>query len=125
MAKVEIKIVYDSDRDNEEQLFSVGSVDSKRGLKVEDRFLEINKRQAKKRSGAKKIIHGVKSIAKSIAGVGWASDEDVAMRREMCSNCEFRKGKSCGKCGCHIGHKTRLASEECPMLYWGKVEVKS
>ncbi len=71
-----------------------------------------------------RVKNGVKGVAKSVAGVGLASDAVIDDRRSICETCQYRKGGACGKCGCSIFHKTRLASEQCPMSYWGQSTPK-
>lgn len=39
-------------------------------------------------------------------------------RMNKCIDCPFRKGLTCGECGCVLQAKTRLPEEECPKGFW-------
>lgn len=39
-------------------------------------------------------------------------------RLNVCSNCEFRKWATCGRCGCVLQAKARIRDEECPEKKW-------
>lgn len=67
-----------------------------------------------------KVAHGAAGIAAAVAGVDKASDEEIERRQAICKGCEFAVKvlgvfKKCGKCGCVIKAKIRLASEHCPL----------
>lgn len=50
----------------------------------------------------------------------------IAERRDHCIACEHRTrkrlGDKCGKCGCFIALKTRIALERCPVKKWDPVD---
>tara|TARA_Y100000310_G_scaffold295800_1_gene327493 strand:- start:265 stop:606 length:342 start_codon:yes stop_codon:yes gene_type:complete len=71
-----------------------------------------------KTSRASKLLKGAKGIAKSTLGIDIAGKDTIKIRRQICEDCDKRKDKRCGACGCYIVHKTRLASESCPNGYW-------
>lgn len=60
------------------------------------------------------------------AGAPMASEEEIASRYAICSQCEFLVNDSCAKCGCGIsrirGYVSKLswADQECPVGKWGK-----
>ncbi len=78
-----------------------------------------------------KVINGAVGIAKSVTGVGVATEAEVEGRRVICRQCEHaipcnnNNGKKCvcAKCGCRLKHKTRVASESCPLGKWVAITV--
>jgi hypothetical protein len=48
----------------------------------------------------------------------FASDEEIEMRRFICSGCPLNVNGICGACSCIIHAKTALATEECPHKHW-------
>lgn len=63
------------------------------------------------------------SLAKALAqyaadGFGKASPEELRERLEICSDCEIRQDKRCGKCGCFIAPKAAMRSQYCPVGKW-------
>lgn len=78
------------------------------------------------------LIRGSIGLTKSVLGIDLATEADIAARREICRSCEFSekridpdgsvKVRRCMKCGCFIAHKTRLASEECPIGLWSRTK---
>ena len=125
MAKVEIKLTYSTRSDVIDRHKKVNSSDTREGLNTLDRITGTMERQSERRLSVRNIVKGATGLAKSFAGIDIASDEDIQSRREVCEKCEFRSGKKCGKCGCSISHKTRIAIEACPAGYWGSVEKKT
>ena len=90
--------------------------DVRRANENADRIKEIEDNRQK--SLVKTALDGAIGVTKSVLGVGIACEEVIASRRDACETCSYRKGKRCGKCGCVIRHKTRVAGESCPMGYW-------
>lgn len=102
------------------------------GACVECGAAKINERQlcgafAKPLSRSAKAANFVVAAAGHIAaGAPMASDEEVASRYAICSQCEFLVNDSCAKCGCGIsrirGYVSKLswADQECPVGKWGK-----
>jgi len=44
---------------------------------------------------------------------------DLANKRlPICVECQFRKGFTCGECGCWLQAKARIQDEECPKGKW-------
>lgn len=39
-------------------------------------------------------------------------------RLEICFDCDWRKGNTCGVCGCHLKAKAEVKEEECPLNRW-------
>lgn len=55
----------------------------------------------------------------------WKAPEEIAVKRfEICLACEhlYKPTRTCKKCGCFMGVKTRLASRKCPIDKWGPVD---
>lgn len=83
----------------------------------------------KRRLSAGQVLHGGKQIAKSISGVGLASEEVIEQRRQICRTCDkaiactknIKKFCICEKCGCRLFHKTRMKDEACPLGKWHRV----
>lgn len=45
--------------------------------------------------------------------------EIIAKKRlKICKACEYKKGKTCGKCGCLLEAKTRSPKSNCPDKRW-------
>lgn len=40
----------------------------------------------------------------------------------LCSDCRYRKGMFCSKCGCELHAKAEIAEEDCPKGYWKDVK---
>lgn len=78
----------------------------------------------------RRIIRQRRIVLTKVFAASWrlcdASTAEIARRREHCDDCEHRREgillDSCGKCGCFIVLKTRLALEGCPAGRWGRVE---
>ena len=75
----------------------------------------------------KHVVAGAVKRCKSVAGIGIASNDIIESRRAMCRTCPHAdpcappwasKKCVCGKCGCPLKHKTRLADETCPAEKW-------
>jgi len=47
-----------------------------------------------------------------------ATRELKRKRLEVCNTCEFKRGSTCGKCGCILVLKTRIKTETCPEGKW-------
>ncbi len=45
-------------------------------------------------------------------------DEQKRIRLELCDPCEFKKDARCGKCGCYLRAKVKMATEACPVGKW-------
>lgn len=52
------------------------------------------------------------------AGMPIASQETLHLRLETCKACEHFKGGFCGKCGCVMIAKARMATAKCPDGKW-------
>ncbi len=52
------------------------------------------------------------------AGMPIASQETLRLRLETCKACEHFKGGFCGKCGCVMLAKARMATAKCPDGKW-------
>jgi hypothetical protein len=55
-----------------------------------------------------------------IDGSDRASEEEAAMRYNICKGCEFFRPmiKQCTICGCFMKAKTQLAKAKCPKGKW-------
>jgi hypothetical protein len=73
---------------------------------------------------------GATKLVESIVGRHLAPVAIIESRRRMCRSCDqavphpYKKNKfiMCRRCGCFLTHKTRLASEQCPMGLWDKCD---
>lgn len=117
MSNIRIKISYKNSE--HDIILRAESYDCNPSLGIIERAAAVSKKQRKRRLTRKEFVKGAKSVAKSVAGVGLAEENIIATRKEICNKCEFREGGKCGKCGCFLRHKTRLASESCPISRWG------
>lgn len=46
-------------------------------------------------------------------------NNEVAKKRlDVCVYCPYRKGQTCGECGCFLQAKARVLDEECPKNLW-------
>jgi hypothetical protein len=52
------------------------------------------------------------------AGMPLASQETLGLRLEACKACDHFKGGFCGKCGCIMIAKARIATAKCPEGKW-------
>jgi hypothetical protein len=64
-----------------------------------------------------------RSLASSLgawakAGMPIASQETLLLRLETCKACEHFKNGFCGKCGCVMLAKARMATAKCPDGKW-------
>lgn len=60
-----------------------------------------------------------KGILKSAADLATGGVADPAGRMEICQKCPFMgDDKRCGKCGCFLPAKTRIAKSSCPIGLW-------
>lgn len=48
----------------------------------------------------------------------FVSFEVLEKRKSACSTCDREQAGWCGKCGCALGAKQRLATETCPLGRW-------
>lgn len=48
-------------------------------------------------------------------------DDVKELRLKICEECEFRKLLICGRCGCVINLKVKLARAKCPIDKWVSV----
>lgn len=50
----------------------------------------------------------------------WASEEEAGRRLSICNSCPelINLTKTCKKCGCFMGAKTKLQKALCPMGKW-------
>lgn len=62
------------------------------------------------------------SISKILLGFWfWITNSNNELARKRlaeCAGCEFRKGMTCGLCGCVLQAKARLKEEHCPIYLW-------
>jgi hypothetical protein len=54
----------------------------------------------------------------AMAGMPFATPKDLQTRLGTCKTCEHFKNGFCGKCGCVIFVKARLATSQCPEGKW-------
>jgi len=120
MKKQIIKLIYPGETKlgDAEVVGIVQDLSGSRGRGQENLAEVVNKKY--RPSLVSSFARGVKGLAKSMTGVGVAKESVIEERRAICEPCVYRNGKSCGKCGCSIFHKTRVSSEKCPMSYWGQ-----
>jgi hypothetical protein len=69
------------------------------------------------------LTRGITGLAKAALGVDPADPATVEHRQKTCAACEhvtLTLGvlKRCGKCGCALAAKTRVAGERCPIGKW-------
>lgn len=69
------------------------------------------------------VAHGVKGIAKALAGIDHATDEVRAMRTGICEECEHAVRRlglfyQCDLCKCATALKILNAKEKCPISKW-------
>ena len=91
--------------------------DSIRGVDPPTKIRELSEKNIPKET-KNKLIRGATGLVKSILGIGLSTQEVITNRKIICDSCEFKEGSKCGKCGCWLAHKTRVAEESCPMGYW-------
>lgn len=80
----------------------------------------------------RRLAHGATGLAKSLAGVDLARPATIEARRMLCRACPHAKPCkrnpqrkcTCELCGCLLTHKTRLASEACPVGKWAAVAAE-
>ena len=85
---------------------------------------QLKKTELTKQKGLfKRTTEGVVGLGKSILGFGLACSKTIRERRSVCQGCHYRNRGNCMECGCIIKHKTRVASESCPVGFWGSVGV--
>jgi hypothetical protein len=65
---------------------------------------------------AQKLGESISTWAK--AGMPLSKIETLQARLNTCKTCEHFKGGVCGKCGCIIFLKARLATSQCPIGKW-------
>lgn len=51
-----------------------------------------------------------------------ATPEQVEDRLLVCSTCPQRRNTRCAVCGCFVGAKAKMATQECPLGYWPNLE---
>ena len=72
----------------------------------------------------KKLASGAKGFIKVSLGVDGVSDEVYNERKKVCLSCEHYNGFGlCNSCGCVLDFKTRIKSENCPVLKWTALTV--
>lgn len=60
-----------------------------------------------------------KGLIKSAADLATGGVTDPTARMEICQRCPFMgDDKRCGKCGCFLPAKTRVAKSSCPIGLW-------
>lgn len=60
-----------------------------------------------------------KGIFKSAKDLATGGTTDPTARMEICNTCPFKgKDQRCGKCGCFLPAKTRIAKSSCPIGLW-------
>lgn len=60
-----------------------------------------------------------RSLIKSAADLATGGTTDPKARMDICSRCPFMgDDKRCGKCGCFLPAKTRVAKSSCPIGLW-------
>jgi len=63
---------------------------------------------------------GIVGNIKAISGIDRPSEEVIEKRWQICKNCEHNKFLICQECFCIISQKIKVASEKCPVGFWGK-----
>ena len=74
-------------------------------------------------SMANKVRHFVntaKNVVEHVVKTGRVKTEDnqLKIRRQICSSCEYLYDSRCQKCGCFISTKTSLEAANCPINRW-------
>lgn len=60
-----------------------------------------------------------KGILKSAKDLATGGVTDPSARMDICNTCPFKgKDQRCGKCGCFLPAKTRIAKSSCPIGLW-------
>lgn len=74
------------------------------------------------------LAKGVKGMASYAIGKTQVESADVEFRQKACENCPaglYNFGicdEDKGGCGCTLFYKIRVAGEQCPKGYWGRVQ---
>jgi len=68
--------------------------------------------------GLSRLVRGAAGMLKAELGIGSASKEVVAMRKEQCNDCKHYDFGVCTNCGCFCAAKVLLKSEKCPIRKW-------
>lgn len=85
---------------------------------------ELQKNQLKDEEAVKQRIQAnpfemAKSLVKSAADLATGGTTDPSARMEICNTCPFKgDDQRCGKCGCFLPAKTRVAKSTCPIGRW-------
>lgn len=64
------------------------------------------------------VARGAVGMTRAITGTDPVTRETRLMRQAECDACEHRRGPMCGRCGCVVAAKIRVASEACPVGRW-------
>ena len=60
-----------------------------------------------------------KGLIKSAKDLASGGVTDPKARMDVCNTCPFKgKDQRCGKCGCFLPAKTRIAKSSCPIGLW-------
>ena len=65
----------------------------------------------------------VRAVVRHAAnGFAWVPADVLGQRLAVCASCEFHDGGRCGKCGCFVVPKAKMASESCPAGKWPAIK---
>lgn len=71
--------------------------------------------------GAAQVAHGVVGTAQAYFETDLPPESVISERYAICARCELHNFGQClhSSCGCFVGAKIRVASEQCPEGKWG------
>lgn len=69
-------------------------------------------------------VESWKASKKLMSGGSILASSEIAFERySICQKCPFLENSRCKKCGCFMEAKTHIATSECPINKWSKVDV--
>lgn len=69
-------------------------------------------------------IESWKASKKLMSGGGILAPAEIAFERyNICQKCPFLENNRCKKCGCFMQAKTHIATSECPINKWSKIDL--
>lgn len=74
--------------------------------------------------GGGQVVSLAKEVGGFVAkGMPVLSEEQAQQRLSICGECEFfiSAEKRCGKCGCYMEVKAKMATTKCPIGKWSAV----
>lgn len=69
-------------------------------------------------------VESWKASKRLMSGGNILAPSEIAFERySICQTCPFLENSRCKKCGCFMEAKTHIATSECPINKWSKVDV--